>query len=289
MRRLPAVFHLVWALGIAGACAPRDAELHGRAILLVDRGRYDEARVLLAEHLRERPDDHKARRLLIRVHGFSGNLQAAREGAVALAAELGPAAPAPWIELGHALEFAHRYDEALDLYDRAAAIAPGNPSGPRTGGLRAAAWGEYELARPRLEEALRRAPRDATVWHALGVVCVGLGDLKSAERAYRSGLVADPRALENRIGLATLAIVRDEPAAALGQYDAILRERPRFGDAALGRSWALMRLGRLAEAETELARAEENGGDRGVVRRQRRMLAELRKRARNPDASAPLK
>ncbi|HVR19796.1 MAG TPA: tetratricopeptide repeat protein, partial [Polyangiaceae bacterium] len=246
------------AISAAVACTPREPELYGKAILLVDRGRFEDAKKLLTERLRDHPEDDRARGLLIRVHGVTGNLGEARSEAARLAERLGPASPRPYIELGHAYELAHQYDEAISLYDQAGDVAPRDPAGPREGGLRAAAWGEHELARPRLEEAIRRSPRDPALWHALGVVCLGLGAVDDAEHAYRSGLVADPHALENRVGLATVALVRDDPAEALREYDLILAERPSFGDAALGRSWALLRLGRLAEAEEALALAESN-------------------------------
>jgi Flp pilus assembly protein TadD len=263
----------LFAFFLCSSCAPHEPELYGKAILLVDRGRFDEARQLLDQRLRDHPEDDRARGLLIRIHGATGNLGAARDEAMRLAERLGPTSPRPFIELGHALELAHRYDEALGFYDQASEVAPKDPAGPREGGLRAAAWGEHELARPRLEEAIRRAPRDAALWHALGVVCLGLEAFDDAEHAYRSGLVADPHALENRVGLATVALIRDDPASALREYDLILAERPRFGDASLGRSWALLRLGRLAEAEQALVQAEKNGGDRAVIARQRRALA----------------
>ena len=107
---------------------------------------------------------------------LSGDLGGARKEAERLSALLGPTSPVPWIELGHAHELQHKYDEALTLYDRAAEVAPRDPSGPGTGGLRAARWGEPELAEPRLEEALRRNPGDARLWHALGLVRVRLGN-----------------------------------------------------------------------------------------------------------------
>jgi len=257
----------------------------GAAILLVDKGRYSEARALLEARLARQPEDVAARRLLIRVHGFRGDLGAARAEAERLAAQVGPGSPLPWLELGHALELAHRYDEALAFYDRAAEVAPLDPAGPRTGGLRTARWGERDLARPRLEEALRRAPRDASTWHALGVVLLELGALEEAERAYRSGLLADPRALENRVGLATLALVRRDARAALREYEAILAARPRFADAQLGRAWALAALGRFADAERALADATRLGASRAIVTRQRKSLA-ARRNARTPGAPA---
>jgi Flp pilus assembly protein TadD len=266
---------------MTGCATERD--VIGQALVLTDRARYAEARALLEKRLTKHPEDRRARRLLVRVAGLEGDLGRARRAAEELAVHSPPGSPEPWVELGYALELAHRYDEALTLYDRAAELAPRNPLGPKTGGMRAARWGERELARSRLEEALRRDSRDAEAWHALGLVCLGLGDQPSAERAYRAGLVADPRALENRVGLATLAFARTRPDLALTEYEAILAERPKHTGAMLGRSLALIELGRFDEAERALSQASERGADRDVIRRQREhLVASRRARARMP-------
>lgn len=262
-------------LSVACGAAPKQ-DVFGRAVMLADKGRHEEAVVALDAHLHTHPSDVRARRLLIRMLGFAGNLGRASDEATRLARDLGSSSPIPWVELGFALELAHRYDEALERYDQAALVAPKDPLGPRTGGLRAARWGEHDIARPRLEDALRRNPRDAEVWHALGIVCLATGDLEAADRAYLSGLVADPRALENRVGLATVALVREDPGAALVQYDAILSERPKHADAKLGRAWALGQLGRLDEAQRALAEAKALGANPAIVLRQERALAERR-------------
>jgi Flp pilus assembly protein TadD len=262
------------ALPTLGCATERD--IIGQALVLTDRGRYADARALIEKRLATHPEDQKARRLLVRVSGLEGDLGRARRAAEDLAAHSPPGSPEPWVELGYALELAHRYDEALALYDRASELAPRNPLGPKTGGMRAARWGERELARPRLEEALRRDSRDAEAWHALGLVCLGLGDHQSAEQAYRSGLMADPHALENRVGLATLAFAQSRPELALHEYEAILAERPKQTAAMLGRSLALIQMGRLDDAESALSEAAARGADRDVIRRQREHLARTR-------------
>jgi tetratricopeptide (TPR) repeat protein len=178
----------------------------------VDKGRHEEAESLLEVHLAKAPGDVAVRRLLIRVYASHGALGRAREHVQALFGQLGHSSAIPWVELGHALELSHRYDEALEQYDAAAKAAPNDPLGPLTGGLRAARWGEAELAQPRLVEALRRDPRSASAWHALGLVRLKLGDAEGAKAAYSSGLTADPRALENRLGLATVAIAEGDAA-----------------------------------------------------------------------------
>lgn len=266
---------LALALTATLGCAT-EADVVGQAVVLVDRGRYSEAQATLERRLRDHPDDLHARRLLIRVFGLEGDLGRARSEADALGRRLGPGSPIPSVELGHALELAHRYDEALALYDQAAELAPRDPLGPKTSGIRSAHWGENELARPRLEEALRRDSRDAQTWHALGLVCLNLRDFPAADWAYRSGLSADPRSVENHVGLATLALVQEHPDAALREYDAVLAERPNRTDALLGRSLALIELRRLDEAEVTLAEAEQRGGDRSVIAKQRRLVSALR-------------
>jgi tetratricopeptide (TPR) repeat protein len=244
--------------------------------MLVAKGRSDEAARELQAQLAKHPAAVPERRLLIRIYASMGELGHAQDQAEALAKVLGPASPIPWIELGYALELTHRYDEALEQYDHAADSAPRDPLGPLTGGLRAARWGEVELAEPRLAEALRRDPRNAEAWHALGLVRARRGDLDGAAIAYRSGLRADPRAIEDHLGLATIALLRDDAAAALREYDVIVSARPKFADAQLGRSWALLKLGRLDDAQRALDCARELGAHGRVLAAQERELAALR-------------
>lgn len=263
-------------IAVSTGCAFSHPDPVNQARLLVDKGRPAEAASELEAELRKHPRGLPERRLLIRVYAIMGRLDRAEEQARVLAGQLGAASPIPWVELGHALELAHRYDEALEQYDHAAEVAPNDPLGPRTAGLRAARWGEAELAEPRLVEALRRDPRNPEVWHALGMTRARLGNLDGASQAYQSGLRADPNALENRVGLATLAVVRGDASAALREYDAIVSVRPKFGDAQLGRSWALLKLGRLDDAQRALDRAAELGASPRALAAQRRALSTLR-------------
>ncbi len=272
-----------FALGLAiglWACTPQPGQRAREAMLLADTGQNREALELLEQHLAKQPKAELERRLAVRLSGALGDLGRAERHAAALEQQLGPRSAVPALELGHALELTHRYEEALALYDRAAELAPNDPAGPRTGGMRAAAWGEVELAEPRLAEAARRDPKDARTWHALGLVRARLGDLEGAERAYQAGLASEPRETDNRVGLATLALLRDDPRAVLREYDALLAVHPAFADAHLGRSWALVRLGRFAEASRALDHAARLGADRLALANQRRWLELERARQR---------
>ena len=247
-----------------------------RAESLVRRHREGEAVTLLRDAIAKHPDDVPARKLLVRVLGFTGDVDGARAEVAQLAARLPPGDPSPYIELGHAFELSRRYDEALASYDEAAAVAPSRPDGPREGGMRCARWGEAEQAAPRLEEALRRDARDAETWHTLGLVRVHLGDLDGAEQAYRGGAEADPRAAENYLGLATVAVSRGDAQGAIDAYDQVMARRPRFAAGELGRAWALARLGRRDEARAALDRAEALGAPPANVAKQRAAIEATR-------------
>jgi tetratricopeptide (TPR) repeat protein len=262
-------------LGLAGAAmacaAPSVTE---RARSLSRMGHDDEAIATLKKDLEQHPGDVPARRLLVRLLGFTGDLPGARAQAEELSRLEGPGDPVAYLELGHAFELAHRYDDALAAYDEAATAAPTSPEGPREGGLRCARWGEAEQARPRLEEAVRRGATDAETWHALGLVRLHLGDLEGAEQAYRAGAAADPKAPECWLGVASVAITAGDAGKALEAYDQVLARRPRFAPAVLGRAWALAKLGRRQEASQALDQAEAMGAPADNIARQRAALAD---------------
>jgi tetratricopeptide (TPR) repeat protein len=239
---------------------------------LVRQHREAEAESVLRKDLETRPDDLDARAMLVRVLAFEGRSRDAEAEAGEIAKRSTEGDPRAWIEIGHAKEIAHDFEGALAAYDQAAAAAPNDPAGPLEGGIRAARWGEVEEAAPRLEEAVRRGAHDAETWHTLGLVRVHLRDLDGAQTAYREGILADPRSAECWLGVATVAVLREDPALALQAYDAIARLQPRFASAQLGRAWALAKAGRKEEARGAIDRAEELGASPAAVAKQRAML-----------------
>lgn len=258
------------ALGAATGCAK--APVVDRAMALARTGKEDQALVVLAAHLGKEPDDLAARRLFVRVLAITGDLKEARANVEELRKRLPPDDPTPFLELGHALELAHRFDEALEAYDDAARAAPSSPLGPRTAGLRAARWGESAVAEERLAEAVRRGATDAETFHALGLVRLHRRDLAGAEVAYRSALRADANAVDSLIGLASVALVREDFGAALAAYDAVRAKRPWLAAAELGRAYALLRLSRKLEAKDAIDRAESLGGPPRNVTKLRELL-----------------
>lgn len=189
-----------------------------------------------------------------------------------------PSDPRAWIDLGHGYELQHRFDDALAAYDEAAHVAPTDPRGPREGGMRCAKWGEHEAARARLEEAIRRGDDDPATFHALGLVRLQLGDRKGARAAYQAGLKS-PRGGSDAtcvLGLATLAVVEENPAEALRWYDELIARRPNVGAAYLGRAWALASLKRFDEADTAVNDGIKHGAGDDDVARMRKFIKEQR-------------
>jgi tetratricopeptide (TPR) repeat protein len=206
-----------------------------------------------------------------------------RSGIAALEAlrDASPKDPRAWIDLGHGYELARRYDDALEAYDRAAEIAPGDPRGPREGGLRAARWGERAAARPRLEEAIRRGDQEPATFHALGLIRLADGDHAGAREAYLRGL-STPRGARDAtcvLGLATVALADGDPREALRWYDELARRRPEHADAHLGRAFALANLGRLPDADAAIEEAVSRGADRNDVAKMRAFVARRRSAA----------
>ena len=264
------MYHLRFGVAMLGAsllfaqgCAkPNPTD---RAIELVRNHQEEQAISELHAWLDRHPDDLKARRLLIRVLGEAGNLGEAKLQIEDLKKRLPPNDPTPDIELGHAYELAHKFEEALAAYDDAAAVAPNDPAGPREGGMRAARWGEVEVAEPRLAEAVRRGAHDAGTYHALGIVRVHTGDLDGAKVAYKAALAVDPEAVENWLGLATAALVDHDYRGALAAYDGLLAKRPTYAPAELGRAFALGKMGMREQAEKSLDHATELGAPKANV------------------------
>ena len=106
-------------------------------------------------------------------------------------------------------------------------------------------------------------------------------------RPYERGLAEDPRAIENLLGLASVAVVKGDAALALRRYDAILTRRPSYAPASLGRAWALGKLHKADAANLELDRALELGAAPATVAKLRARLAHLDESSAKPAPVEP--
>jgi tetratricopeptide (TPR) repeat protein len=228
-----------------------------------------QAILVLREDLRVHPDHLDSRKLLVRLLALTGDLGAARTEAEQIARRTPDGDPTALIEVGHAEELAHHFDLALAAYDDAAARAPLSPAGPREGGLRAARWGEVEVALPRLTEAVRRGAEDTETLHALGLVRLHAGDRDGAAEAYVRCSVHDKEDTSCLLGLATLALMREDHKAGLAAYDGVLARRRDHVGALLGRAYCLLMLGEKDAGIKAVDRAESLGAPAENVKRLR--------------------
>ncbi len=238
------------------------------------RNQPDQAIAVLREDLRVHPDHLDSRRLLVRILAVTGDLGAARAEAEQIARRTSDNDPTALIEVGHAEELAHHFDLALAAYDEAATRAPQSPAGPREGGLRAARWGEVEVALPRLTEAVKRGADDTETLHALGLVRLHAGDLEGAHEAYVRCSRRDKEDTGCLLGLATLALKRDDLRAALTAYDSVLARRRDHVGALMGRAYCLLLLGENEAGLRALDRAAELGAPKENVTKLRGLASQ---------------
>ena len=113
--------------------------------------------------------------------------------------------------------------------------------------------GLIEDALSRFEQALETAPENPEVIEAVGRALLDLGRLEEAEASFADALELDPEWVAPRMGLAILAMRREEPFKAVHQLERAIEADPEFGDAyvELGRYYGLLREPALARATFE--------------------------------------
>ena len=110
--------------------------------------------------------------------------------------------------------------------------------------------GLFEEALSRFEQALKLAPENPEVIEAVGRSLLNLNRLEEAEASFLDALELDPEWATPRMGLAMLAMRRDEPFKIVHHLERAIEADPEYPDAyiELGRYYGLM-------AEPALARA----------------------------------
>ena len=113
--------------------------------------------------------------------------------------------------------------------------------------------GLVEEALTRFEQALETAPENPEVIEAVGRALLDLGRLEEAEASFTDALELDPEWVAPRMGLAVLAMRREEPFKAVHQLERAIEADPEFGEAyvELGRYYGLLQEPALARATFE--------------------------------------
>jgi Flp pilus assembly protein TadD len=167
--------------------------------------------------------------------------------------------------LGFAAAQAGRFEEAVELYERALAADEGATARLNLGNARAA-MGDLDSAIAELTRATELAPGDATAYDNLGQLLLLQGRIGEAEAAWREAIaIADSPRLRTALAIAVAATGRFGEAA--GLLHAALELEPDHGPAWCQLGAVLLLRGDLASACGALSNAKRLVPDDIGVRR----------------------
>ncbi|HEX8466710.1 MAG TPA: sulfotransferase [Allosphingosinicella sp.] len=174
--------------------------------LALVEGRLAVAERLLRPHLKEKPTDIAAIRMMAELAGRLGRYADA-ENLLRRALELAPGFTAARANLATILYRQNRPAEAIEMLD---SLLDGEPANPAHQNLKAAALGRiggYEEAAALYAEVLGRFPDQPKVWMSYGHVLKTVGRRSDSVAAYRRALAAAPGLGEVWWSLANLKTV----------------------------------------------------------------------------------
>jgi YaiO family outer membrane protein len=239
-------------LRAAAAVEPNNADIQVQlGLALAAARRLDEAKQAFGEALRTAPDYDDARLGLARARLWNGELDAA---ASALAPLLQRRADDPDVLRVEAqiraaqAEAASRTGARPEPRPTPAAATPrerarnaASARGPRRAapaGVMAGAQslrrrGRFAEAEAAYRRALRRAPSDAGILVAIGLVQAFQGERRFADAraSFERALALDPDSLDARLGLARIDLYADKLDDAQAGVDHVLERRPDYTDA----------------------------------------------------------
>jgi len=188
----------------------RDPRLLEAGLALVE-GRLAVAEGLLRAHLREKPTDIAAIRMMAELAGRLGRY-ADSETLLRRALELAPGFTAARANLATILYRQNRPTEAIEILD---ALLDEQPENPSHQNLKAAALGRvggFEEAIHIYRQVLGRLPGQAKIWMSYGHVLKTVGRLDEGIAAYRRAIGLAPALGEAWWSLANLKTVRLDAA-----------------------------------------------------------------------------
>ena len=212
------------------AASVRDPRLIEAGLALVE-GRLAVAERLLRPHLKEKPTDIAAIRMMAELAGRLGRYGDA-ETLLRRALELAPAFTAARANLATVLYRQNRPAEAIEMLDT---LLDGQPENAAHLNLKAAALGRiggFEEAIGLYEQVLARFPDQPKIWMSYGHVLKTVGRLEDGIAAYRRALAVAPSLGEVWWSLANLKTVRldsaDIAAMTAALADSALSHEDRF-------------------------------------------------------------
>lgn len=169
-------------------------------------------------------------------------------------------------EHGAALKALKRYEESLEAYARAAALAPNLAVSRHNLGAAYADLGRNTEAEAEVQKAIAAGLRAPETYVVLGHALQGQDRLDEAEAAYRTAIRVRPVYADAQRDLAQLIWMRTEDvAAATEMLDSVLEAAPNAGALHVVRSHLYAHAGREAEAYALLAEAGRRLPDDGSI------------------------
>lgn len=162
-----------------------------------------------------------------------------------------------------------RHADAMDLYERALAMQPGDPEILTLAGTACGEIGDLESAASRLEAALEASPGFTPALAAMGNVYQIRAEYGKAEACYRRALetVRDDPVIASNLALVLAATDRLREARDL--LEAAVEAQPDFANALVGLGRACARLGDPDAALAAYDRARECAPDRSDIAAER--------------------
>jgi tetratricopeptide (TPR) repeat protein len=147
------------------------------------------------------------------------------------------------------------YKRAVQDYDAAIVLKPGDPSLYLNRGVAKIRGGSPAAAIPDYDEAIRLKPDWHLPYFDRAVALSDLGQRAAALADYQRAIDRDPTDAWIYVGQGDVHAAGGDAAAALAAYDKALALRPELEQAHMRRAKALLRLNRPQEAVTEMDRA----------------------------------
>jgi tetratricopeptide (TPR) repeat protein len=234
------------------AVAPENVELlNALGFALFQQGQSREAVAALEKALAADPKHVKAHNNLALASVDLGELEVA-EAHYRESLALEPQA-AIYSDLGFVLEREGLDDEAVEQYEKALALDPKSATAHYNLGGVLIRRGEAAAAERHFRAALEGKP-SAPAYAGLGLALYQQGEVGEAIASLRAGIEADPKHPAAYGQLGTILMERERFEEAAANYRLLVEAQPS-ADAHQKLAQALLRLGRLEEAEQEMARA----------------------------------
>lgn len=196
----------------------------------VSAGEYEEARDLLVDAIRRRPDyaeAHNGLGVALRALGIESDaIEEYRE-----AIRLQPRNPTPYINLGGLLYEGGDYDGAADCLAIALQYQPYRADTHNRLALALARGGHIEEAVERFYEAVKLSPRNAEMHNNLGSALHEMHNDEEAIKHFEAAILLDPDMIVALDNLASLLIGIDRHAQAAAMYRTAIANAEKRGNA----------------------------------------------------------